>query len=170
MIRKLIVTVLLLVGAGSVVGPVSPALAGGGPIDYADCVLTVDPSTFEAGAIVTVVGTGFQPSFETTIEFGSDLVGSVTTDAIGGFTTDVTIPADAPPGPNTITAVCDVAVNLVTTSVIVSSNSVTSTTLGGDRLPRTGSEVEPLVIVGAVALLAGVSFVLVAMRRRRSVA
>lgn len=170
MIRKLIVTVLLLVGAGSVVGPVSPALAGGGSSDYADCLLTVDPSTFEAGAIVTVVGTGFQPDFETTIEFGSDLVGTVTTDPTGGFTTQVTIPADATPGPNIITAVCDAAVNLVTTSVIVSSNSVTTTTLGGDRLPRTGSEVEPLVIVGAVALLAGVAFVLVAMRRRRSVA
>lgn len=170
MIRKLIVTALVLVGAGALVGPVSPALAGGGPSDYADCVLTVDPSTFEAGAVVTVVGTGFQPNFETTIELGSELVGTVTTDATGEFTTEVVIPADAPSGPNTITAVCDVEVNLVTTDVTVSSQGVTTTTLGGGRLPRSGSEVEPLVIVGAVAFVAGVAFVLVARRRRRSVA
>ena len=175
MIHKVFGIALLLVGTGALVGPVAPALAGGGPVDYADCVVTVDPSTFAAGAIVTVVGTGFQPNFETTIGFDSVgvVVGTVITDDTGGFTIEVMIPADATPGPHPITAVCDAQGNIITTSVTVSSSgaaTTTTTTLGGGALPRTGSEVEPLVVAGGAAVVAGTAVVLVAKRRRRSVA
>lgn len=175
MIRRLIGIALLLVGTGALVGPAAPALAGGGPVDYADCVITVDPSTFEAGAIVTIVGTGFQPNFEATIQFdGEVVVGVVTTDDTGGFTTEVLIPTDATPGTHTISAICDAEVNIITTSVTVSGRGTTTTTTttlgGGGALPRTGSEVEPLVVAGGAAVVAGLAFVLVAKRRRRSVA
>jgi LPXTG-motif cell wall-anchored protein len=63
---------------------------------------------------------------------------------------------------------------VTTTTVTVSSRgggTTTSTTVpGGGPLPRTGSEVEPLVVAGGVAVLAGLAFVMVAKRRRRSVA
>lgn len=172
MIRKLIGAALLLLGTGALVGPTTPAAAGGGPSDYAGCLITADPSTFEAGATVTIVGVGFEPNFETTIEFQGELVGTVTTDASGGFTTEVVAPADSTPGPSTFTAVCDGAGNPTTTTVTVSSRGVPTTTTvpGGGPLPRTGSEVEPLVMAGGIAVVAGLAFVLVAKRRRRAVA
>ena len=73
-------------------------------------MVTVDPSTFEAGDTVTVRGTGLEPNFETIIEFNSVTVqvGTVTTDATGSFerrrSPSPPTPTD---GPHTITAVCD---------------------------------------------------------------
>ncbi len=97
MIRKLLTSAALLLGVLALVGPATPASAGGGPADYADCVVTVDPSTFGPGDTVTVTGTGLEPNFETTIEFNSvtEVVGTVTTDENGSFETQVQIPDDA---------------------------------------------------------------------------
>jgi LPXTG-motif cell wall-anchored protein len=174
MIRKLIGAALLLLSTSALVGPVAPASAGGGPSDYADCFITADPSTFFAGDVVTITGTGFEPNFETVIEFHSVMVevATVTADAIGSFTVEVIVPDDADAGPHSFSATCDSRGNETTTIVTVSSrNATTSTTTpGGGPLPRTGSEVEPLVVAGGVALLAGCAFVLVAKRRRRSAA
>jgi LPXTG-motif cell wall-anchored protein len=148
----------------------SPASAGGGPSDYADCMITVSPSTFQAGDTVTVTGTGFQPDFETVIEFNSVTVqvGTVTTDGAGAFSLEVTIPLDATDGPHTITAVCDAEGNITSTDVTVSSTSAPTTPPPGGPLPRTGSDAQPLVIAGLVALLAGIALVLVSRRRRRA--
>jgi LPXTG-motif cell wall-anchored protein len=166
MIRKTLALTALLLGLVASVGA-SPAGAGGGPSDYANCVVTVDPSTFEAGDAVTVRGTGLEPDFETIIEFDSVPVGTATTDASGSFEVQVTIPADATDGPHTISAVCDADGNISSTDVTVSS--ITATTApGGGPLPRTGDDTQPLIVVGAIALLAGIAFVLIAKRRRRS--
>lgn len=174
MIRKLIGATLLLLGATAFVGPVPAALAGGGPSDYADCFITADPSTFFPGEVVTITGTGFEPGFETTIELdgGTVVGGTVTTDATGSFTTEVIVPDDATPGAHTFSAICDTPGNETTTTVTVSSRGATTSTtaISGGPLPQTGSDVQPLVVAGGVAVLAGLTFVMVAKRRRRSVA
>lgn len=172
MIRKLLALTALLLGMTAAL-TASPASAGGGPGDYASCVVTVDPSTFGPGDTVTVTGTGLEPNFETIIEFNSVTVqvGTATTDANGEFVADVTIPADADDGAHTITAVCDTQGNVSSTDVTVSSGTqVPPTTTPGGPLPRTGSDVEPLLVLAAIALLAGVAFVLVSKRRRRTAA
>jgi LPXTG-motif cell wall-anchored protein len=170
MIRKMLALAALLVGLVAL-AEASPAGAGGGASDYANCVVTVDPSTFEAGDTVTVRGTGLEPDFETIIEFNSVTVqvGTATTDASGSFEVQVTIPADATDGPHTISAVCDTDGNVSSTDVTVSS--ITGTTApGGGPLARTGDDTQPLIVVGAIALLAGIAFVLIAQRRRRRAA
>jgi LPXTG-motif cell wall-anchored protein len=170
MIRKTLALSALLLGTiAAVAAP--PAGAGGGPSDYVNCLVTVDPSTFEAGDTVTVTGTGLQPNFETIIEFNSVTVqvGTATTDATGAFEVQVTIPLDATDGAHTITAVCDAEGNISSTDVTVSSVTAPTTPSGGP-LPRTGSDTEPLLVVGALAVLVGIGLVLVARRRRRGVA
>jgi len=174
MICKTLALAALLTSLALVALPTSPASAGGGASDYANCVLTVNPDTFEAGDAVTVNGTGFQPNFETTIELTNGEtypLGTATTDASGEFETVVTIPAEASPGAATITAVCDAEANVSSSDVTVSSGAVTpppggTDGTGGGALPTTGSDTEPLLVVAAVALLAGTAFVLVAKRRR----
>lgn len=175
MIRKLIGAMLLMVSTVVLVGPATPAHAGGGPSDYADCFITADPSTFFPGDTVTITGTGFEPGFETTIEFNSVtvIVGTVTADATGSFTTEVIVPDDATPGPHSFSAICDTRGNETTTTVTVSSRGATTTSTtvtGGGPLPTTGSDVEPLLVAGGAAILAGLAFVMVAKRRRRSAA
>lgn len=171
MIRNKLALAALLLSLVAL-APATPASAGGGPSDYVDCLVTVDPSTFEAGDTVTVIGTGFQPDFETIIELTSVSVtvqlGTATTDATGAFEVQVTIPADAEDGPHTITAVCDSAGNVSSTDVTVSSLSATTTTTGGGPLPRTGTDSQPLIVLGAIAVLVGIALVLVSKRRRRA--
>jgi LPXTG-motif cell wall-anchored protein len=168
MTRKLIAICALLAGLFVLAGPVGPASAGG-PSDYADCIVTVSDTDLEAGDEVDVSGSGLQPNFETDIIFdrGEDteeVLATVTTDANGEFgPITVTIP-NVPDGEHSISMACD--------STTVNSTTVT---VGGVTLeppaplPRTGSDVEPLVVAGGAAILAGVAFVVVAKRRRRSV-
>ena len=163
MIRKTLALGALLLGLIVVGAP--PASAGGGPSDYADCTVQVSPPQFAAGREVNVHGRGFQPNFLTTIFFDDDVeLGTVTTNGQGRFVTKVTIPADAEPGPHTISAICDAEGNISSTGVEVSSSAVAPPAA---PLPRTGSDsTEPLVVAGVLALLAGVAFVVVARRRK----
>jgi LPXTG-motif cell wall-anchored protein len=167
MIRKLVATIALLTGLFALVGPAAPASAGG-PTDYADCVVTLSDTTLEPGQEVQVSGSGFQDEFETDIIFdlgedSEEVLATVTTDNNGEFgPITVTIPEDAAPGEHTISTLCD-------------SDSVNNTTIEvlGDEisrgpLPTTGSDVEPLVVAGGVAIVAGLAFVLVAQRRRKA--
>ncbi len=169
MIGKTLALGALLLAVLATMGA-STAAAGGGPSDYASCIVTVDPSTFEAGDTVTVTGSGLEPNFETTIEFNSVTVevGTATTDATGAFEVEVTIPADAADGAHTISAVCDTSGNVSSTDVTVSSISTATTAPGGGPLPRTGSDPQPLVVAGGIAVLVGIGFVLVSRRRRNA--
>jgi len=166
MIRRMIGAAVLLLGAFALVGPATPAAAGGGASDYADCTVQVAPPQFAAGRHVNVIGRGFQPNFLTTIFFDDvTVLGTVTTNAQGRFVTAVTIPADADAGPHTISAICDAQGNISSTDVEVSSNAAAPAA----PLPRTGSDsTEPLVVAGGLALLAGLCFVVVAKRRRQT--
>lgn len=173
MIRKTLALSALLLGVGAALGA-SPAGAGDGGSDYANCVVTVDPSTFQAGDVVTVTGSGLESNFETIIEFDSTVqIGTAMTDAAGSFVAEVTIPSDATDGPHTISAVCDADGNISFTDVTVSSTGLPPTTTpggGGGPLPRTGSDTEPLLVAGGLALLTGIAFVLASKRRRRAAA
>jgi alpha-L-fucosidase len=164
MIRKLLAAMVLTSGALATAVPAAQA----GQSDYADCVIVVDPTTFESGDEVSVSGSGLQPNFEATIEFHSVVivVGTVTTDDNGEFSTTIIIP-EAEPGPHTISVVCDAAGNVSETDVTISSVSVPTDGDDGE-LPFTGSDVEPLVLIGGAALLVGVVLVLVTRRRRQS--
>ncbi|MGK2949787.1 MAG: LPXTG cell wall anchor domain-containing protein [Acidimicrobiales bacterium] len=172
MLRKVLALSALLLGVLAVAGPLAPASAGGGASDYANCVVTVNPSTFAPGDAVTVNGTGFQPDFETTLELSNGdswTLGTVTTDSSGEFESVVTIPADATEGDAIISAVCDAQGNIQTTDVTVSSGAQVPPPGDGGTdgpLPTTGSDPEPLLVMAAVALLAGTAFVLVSKRRR----
>jgi LPXTG-motif cell wall-anchored protein len=125
---------------------------------------------------VNLVGSGFQPDFTTEIFIDGISVGTVLTDGTGAFDTDRDVPEGAGPGTVTVSAACDATGANVSSSELTIPGDTpaqpTSTTVdqgaaadeGG--LPQTGSDVEPLVIVGGLAILAGVAFVLVARRRR----
>lgn len=171
MIRRLVGAVVLLLGVFALVGPAAPASAGGGSSDYADCTVQVAPPQFAAGRMVTVIGRGFEPNFLTTIFLDDVIVlGTVTTNAQGFFQTRVLIPEGTEEGPHTIGALCDATGNISNTDVEVSSSGATrSPAESAAALARTGSNsTEPLVVAGGLALLAGVAFVVVARRRRRS--
>lgn len=149
----------------------SPAAAGGGPADYAACVITIDPATFAPGDTIAVTGSGLQPNYDTPILLDDDQIATVRTDATGAFSAQVTIPDGLAPGPHTLTAECDAEGNVSTTDVTIttSGSEPPGGTDGiGSPLPRTGSDsTEPLVVFGGIAVLAGAAFVL-ASRRRRS--
>jgi LPXTG-motif cell wall-anchored protein len=174
-VRKLAVAGALV--AASIVP--SAALAGAQSIDYGEtCTLGfAPPSPFAAGATVTVAGDGFQPNFTTEILFdgapvqaaGATAQAPVTTDAIGSFTIDIVIPADATPGPHTISARCSEGALPSEFGVEILGGQVTSTTAdpgGRTTTPRTGSESGPLIAAGIGAILAGTAIVLASRRRR----
>src|SRR6476620_1992291 len=93
--RRAITVMALLVGMSAVLAP-SPASAGVGPVDYAGCVITVEPTQFAAGAQVDVSGSGLQPNLSTPILFDGTQIGTANTDSLGSFgPTTVTTPADA---------------------------------------------------------------------------
>lgn len=91
----------------------SPASAGVQQNDYGlTCTLTVTPPQVTAGTQATVAGQGFQPNLATQVILddgtpGEALLADVVTDGLGAFSTTVTIPATATPGPHVISAVCD---------------------------------------------------------------
>jgi LPXTG-motif cell wall-anchored protein len=171
MIRRLVGAAVLLLGAFALVAPAAPASAGGGPSDYVDCSVQVAPPQFAAGREVTVIGRDFQPNFLTTIFLDTlapeNVLGTAMTNAQGFFQTRVLIPEGTTEGAHTIGAVCDGQGNISNTDVEVSSAGATRAPAA--PLPRTGTDsTEPLVMAGGLALLAGVGFVVVARRRRRT--
>jgi LPXTG-motif cell wall-anchored protein len=179
MIRKVAAAFALLMGLLVLAGPVAPAHAGGPePDDYAGCILVADVSDDES--TVTVSGSGFQPNFTTDVVFdeGGDqetVLGQVTTNSAGAFGSLATPPTgphtfdlpDVPAGTYSITADCSAGGPPGSTTVDVGDVAVPNPP-GGGPLPNTGSDVEPLVVIAIVALLAGIAFMLVAKRRRRA--
>ena len=153
-----------------VLGATPAVAAGGGPGDYAACVITIDPATFAGGSVVTVAGSGLQPNLTTPIELDGEAIGEVLTDDTGAFSTEITIPAGVAPGAHTITVGCDAQGNVSTTDITITTGAPPppgGTDGIGSPLPRTGSDsTEPLVVLGAVAVLGGAAFVLAGRRRR----
>src|SRR5205085_763284 len=148
--RRALISVALLVGA-FVALPTTTASAGLGPVDYAGCVITVEPSQFEAGADVDVSGDGLQPNISTPILFDDQQIGTANTDADGHFgPTTVTTPADAEDGLHSISVSCDTTgLNVSSSDVVVGSGDIAKVTLSddsvgcGDSFDATLSGAEP---------------------------
>ena len=167
--RRLAV-VAALAALTAMLGSAPGAAAGGGSGDYAACVITIDPATFAGGSVVTVAGSGLEPSLTTPIELDGDVIGEVLTDETGAFSTEITIPVGVAPGDHTITVGCDAQGNVSSTDITITTGAPPppgGTDGIGSPLPRTGSDsTQPLVVLGAVAVLGGAAFVLAGRRRR----
>jgi LPXTG-motif cell wall-anchored protein len=145
MIRKLMVVSAMLAGLLSV-STAAPASAA--PVDYAGCVITLDPNILQPGADVQVTGSGFQPGLSTNIVFDRFLpaqatLGSVVPDASGAFVATVTVPANAGPGLHSITANCsaDSDAGFATSILLVGTaggGGTTGGTTGGTAGGATG--------------------------------
>ena len=175
--RKVLCAVVLACAVGFLVP--SHALAGGPPAPgYAGCVIELNPTEASPGDSVNLVGSGFQPAFTTEIFIDGLSVGTVLTDGSGAFDTDREVPEGAGPGTVTVSAACDgTGANVSSSELTILGDAPPATTPSttpvdgaaaadeGD-LPQTGNDVEPLVVIGGLAVLAGAAFVLVAKRRR----
>jgi LPXTG-motif cell wall-anchored protein len=160
MIRKMLLGATMLVVLFA-----APAAAQYPPI-------VVNPGTVEVGGQATVSGKGCAPGIAVTISLtpqggGAPIeVGSGTTDADGNFTVTFTVPAGTDPGVYTVTASCGTLVR--DTTITVEPATAAPTTPGnGGSIPRTGTDLKPLGLIGA-ALLGGGGLLLLATRKRRS--
>jgi hypothetical protein len=158
MVRRVIgvMGVLFLVAAGTAALAV-PA----GAVSYppTSCSLQLaSGATATAGGSLGVTGTGFTPNGVVTLSVNGEKVGTATASNTGTINTTITIPANAK-SPITVGATppgCSVTVAL----------SAAAVTTPAQPLAFTGSNSEPIVIAGIVALALGV--VLVYGARRRS--
>ena len=169
--RRVLVSAAAFIACAAALLMPGQAQAGEPAPSYAGCIIEVTPQEASPGDSVNLVGTGFQPAFTTEIFIDGISVGTVLTDVSGEFDTDRVVPEGAGPGTVIVSAACDATGANVSSSelTIPGTEPTTSTTAaggGGGDLPQTGSDVERLVILGGVALLAGTAIVLVARRRR----
>ncbi|MFB8229618.1 choice-of-anchor G family protein [Cellulosimicrobium sp. NPDC055967] len=105
---------------GSTVAAITPAV-------------TVDPSTVPAGTPTTVTGTGYTPDSTVTVEV-RDTAGTVVatlsdvpTDGDGGFTTPITVPADATPGEYAVVGIDDTTSTEAETPLTVEAAAIEPT-------------------------------------------
>jgi LPXTG-motif cell wall-anchored protein len=118
--------------------------------------ITTDNPTPGVGDSITVQGSNCEPNTTLTLTLTqgdqSVVVGQVTTDADGNFTTTITIPTSFSPGPATLSSAC---------------GSLTLNIAGAvGALPRTGSSSSlPLARVAVVLLAVGGFLVLTARKR-----
>lgn len=134
--------------------------------DYASSMnLTVDPPRAHVGETVDIKGTGYPPNCELTIYVDGKAVGTVVTDPDGSFTLPWTIPAGTALGNVDITTSVSDIVKHANLEVIGSTTTTVAPTTPGTELPRTGSDVLPL-LAGGVALLVLGSLVVLSTRKR----
>ncbi len=120
-----------------------------------------------------VVLTGCAPGAEATFEIeGVEVIGSAVANAEGVAEIPFTVPSDLAPGTYTVTGRClapDGEELVVSTTLTVVEPGVTPITPGTGTLPRTGSDYTALLRVGALLVLAGGLFAIVARKRTRKV-
>ncbi len=159
MLRKMLVGAVVLLGVFA-----APAAA--------EYTLTVEPGTVVQGGQVTVSGTGCEAgeTVQVTIapkakaKQGRDALGTTVADDDGNFSLDLPLP-DLPPGVYTITATCGSVVQSKDITITSPTPGTTTSTVPTGEIPRTGSDVTPMVLVGA-ALLTGGSLLVLASRKR----
>ncbi|HEX2576239.1 MAG TPA: LPXTG cell wall anchor domain-containing protein [Aquihabitans sp.] len=181
MLRKVLIGAVFLVATFA-----APAAA-----QYVDVVVT--PGEVAPGGTVTVSGQGCPPGSTVTVTLvpgdvsgaipsplpaGSIEVGTTTADGDGNFTLEFTVPADAEPGTYTVVTSCDGIVR-GETIVVAATDAVPPGTTpggtpgttpassgGGGSLPRTGSDVDRIGLIGAGLVAAGGAVALTARKRR----
>lgn len=153
------------------------------PGDCMDPSISADPTVVEAGAEVTVTGTGFPAGVEVTVQL-QDTQGNnvgdavtVTVDEDCGFTTPITVPEGTPPGVIIVDAEPDDGSEGAQTPITVVGGSVSGGSDDGDGsgagagdgdLAATGANVAALI--AAMVLLLGAGAVMIKRRREISAA
>ncbi|MCB0975940.1 MAG: LPXTG cell wall anchor domain-containing protein [Acidimicrobiales bacterium] len=140
--------------------------------------IVVQPGRVTVDGTVTVTGKGCAPGETVTITLnqpgettGGTVVATVTTDAEGNFSASFNVPAGTQPGMYDVVSTCG---DLVQSQPIeVLANDVTNTGgtgtgsgVGSGNLPRTGSNLNGVGLVGAGLLVVGGLFLLVSRKRR----
>lgn len=138
---------------------------------------SADGSGFTPGEQVQLLGSGFGPNeqVQLSIHSQSAVLGTVTTDADGGFRATVTIPADLGPGSHILTAnspstSCSFDPTIATSGQgghqvgVVSANNPTS----GSGLASTGFQTATAITLGVVILGGGVLLLMLGRRRRKA--
>jgi len=123
----------------------------------------VSASIVSPGGSVTVTGHGCPASSTVDITLTAPAqatvsLGSTTADTTGAFSTTVTIPSDTRPGTYQLVATCE--------SVSMSTQLIVRSAAAQGPLPTTGADVSGYLI-GALILIGGGTFVVLASRKRR---
>jgi hypothetical protein len=168
----------------AVLGACTIALLAAGPAsaqNYPEVAsLTVSRTSVPTCGTVVLTGAGYLPTAPVTVSANGAVVGSVTTNASGGFTFSYTYPATVPTGSSTFSASdgtnsltagvqvvaggCGTTVNSNTNVAAVNASS--GTTTGSTGLPVTGSDTAQLLVRIAI-LMIGLGLVLVLVVRGR---
>ncbi len=176
-LSRALIAALFAVGFLAAVPSVAGAASGAksAPMCIADgnyagtMTLTVNPPQARPGDSVTIVGSGYPPNCELTVYVDGKAIGNVVTDANGGFTLRWTIPAGANAGDLDITTSVSDIVKHANLRVIVDGQNVVPaprpTPPSTTEIPRTGSDVLPL-LAGGVALMVLGSLVVLSTRKR----
>src|SRR5689334_1059789 len=108
MIRRMVVVLAALVAAIGLAWASPATAAPAQTVDYSGvCVVTVTPPHVRAGGTAVVHGRVFPPNTSQPIIFdGTTTIGTANINPAGIFNTPVTIPANAGPGPHTISVFC----------------------------------------------------------------
>jgi LPXTG-motif cell wall-anchored protein len=151
--------------------PTTPTTTGG-------CVPTITGpnESVTGGQSVPVSGTCCAPgqSVSFILNPGGMTIGQTTADSSGNYTGTVTIPENLGEGQYTIAADCGGQTSTEVLGLSVGAGG-TGTTTGsttgstGTALPRTGSNLAPLVGLGGAAIVLGAAAVYGTRRRRRLV-
>ena len=168
------------VSTAPVAAPAVPASPPNSPL-----VLATDKGTDTTavpGEEIVVSGNGFLPySTVSIVVYSTPIVlGTVTTDGAGAFSTAVTVPADLEAGAHSLVAYgvdpagaahslqLDITVAAATQPVAAApTTAVQVSSTAGGSLAFTGFSPLPFVVVGAVLLLAGLVLVVGVRSRRR---
>jgi len=134
--------------------------------------LALSPSTVAAGGQVTVSGTGFAPASQVqlTIDPDPSHLATVTTDAEGAFSAEVTIPTSLSGEYTVVATGTDPAGSVLVLSAtltVTASEAPPTTTSPADTSPS-GSDPIVLAIAGAGIVVMTGLVLLYATRRRRS--
>lgn len=133
--------------------------------------VTLSSSEVQAGATITVSGSGFLPGgrLTETLEPVDDLLARVTASSSGTFSDQVTIPVDTPAGDYRVDVsgrACNgLSVSPSSSLVVV---TIVPTTTTSKPLPFTGASVGLPVAIGVVLLVIGLAAVVIGRRRPRT--
>lgn len=162
-----IIIALAAVILATVLGATMASAQQSQPVTRDEDALTASDTTPEVGQTITVSGTGFAPgaSVDITLEPGAVKLGSTTADATGAISALVTIPASISPGDYRLKAsgaALGGGLTIIETSIVIheaggGSANTPSSTAGspGETLPRTGSDIVRLSVLGLLVLAGG---------------
>jgi hypothetical protein len=153
-------TIAVALTAASFAGPANAAPYTRQP------TLSINVQTPAVGATVVLTGAGYLPGVQVTVTLHTAVttLGSVTSDASGGFTKSVTLPAGVS-GTHTIVGAGTGSNDSASVTITIGGSSGGGTG-GGGGLSSTGVAVVSIGTVG-IALLIGGGLMLLAGRRRR---